>query len=78
VTPQQMTALLNHCRTLLSQLSQQLLNGVITVSPYRIADRHSPCQFCEFASLCRFDPVRDGYRHLPGNDKQQVLQNLTL
>jgi len=76
VTPEQMKALLNHCRMLLGDLAKQILEGNISISPYRIADRDSPCRFCEYAALCRFDPAHDGYRHLPGLNKQQVLQNL--
>lgn len=46
-------------------LSTQLLKGSIEIKPYR-KKKETPCKFCDYASICRFDPSISGnqYRQL--------------
>ena len=75
VTPEQMSALLKHCRGKLTELAEQLVAGRIDVAPYRL-NRQSPCSFCEFRPLCRFDPRCDSYRILADFDRDAVLAQI--
>jgi len=76
VTDAQMTALLEHCRTRLAELGGRIAAGDIAVSPYEL-NGQSPCDYCEFLSLCRFDPLSDNCRTLANYDKAEVLRRIT-
>ena len=61
--PDDFTALLAHVRRVAAELADRVLNGEITVWPYRVGAT-SPCSRCDFRSVCRFDPRVDDYRFL--------------
>lgn len=46
--------------------------GRIDIKPYRMA-KQSPCSFCDYNSLCRFDWQINDYNPLESLNKQQVL-----
>lgn len=47
----------------LKRLGQRVLSGDVEVSPYRYAGE-TPCDWCEFKGICRFDPWEKEYRAL--------------
>jgi ATP-dependent helicase/nuclease subunit B len=72
----ELQSLLTHCRHTLTDQAQQIIAGNIAVTPYRLGDKETPCTYCPFKALCRFDPTRDPYRQLPKLTKIQVLESL--
>ncbi len=76
LTADQLQSVLNHCRHTLAKLAEQIVNGNISVTPYRLGDKETPWSFCPFKPLCRFDPARDPYRRLTKLSKPQVLDTL--
>jgi len=75
VSPEQMEMLLAHNRANLAELGGRILAGQIEVAPYRCG-KESPCSFCEFQPLCRFDFRSDVYRYLPSYSRAEVLEKL--
>ncbi len=57
-------ALLAETRTLIARLGRQILDGRIDIAPTRVSSRTS-CEYCDFASLCRFDPAYNKVRRMP-------------
>ena len=57
------------------ELSRGILSGGIEVTPYRLND-NSPCRWCDYRALCRFDWQINDYNILPKFDKGQVLSLL--
>jgi ATP-dependent helicase/nuclease subunit B len=47
----------------LTQFGRQIYNGRLEPSPYQIKQERA-CDFCEFRSVCRFDPWTDSFRIL--------------
>jgi len=73
----ELQSVLDHCRHTLTELAEQIVHGNISVTPYRLGERETPCSYCPFKALCRFDPARDPYRQLPKVSKTQVLETIT-
>jgi len=73
----ELQSVLTHCRHTLTELAEQIVHGNISVTPYRLGDKETPCAYCPFKALCRFDPARDPYRQLKKLTKPQVLETLT-
>jgi ATP-dependent helicase/nuclease subunit B len=59
----------------LSEVADQIISGQIEVKPYRIGDA-SPCVYCEYRNVCRFDPAINKYNHLPAMKREEVLQRV--
>ncbi len=56
------------------ELTQQMLKGKIDIKPYRLSGQ-SPCSYCEYKSLCRFDWQINDYNYLPAvNGKNEVVE----
>lgn len=68
-------ALLEHTLAKLGELADQILDGDISVSPYRLSD-FSPCGWCPHRSVCRFEFGSPGLRFLQSLDRPQVFDRL--
>jgi len=55
-TAQQFDMLLNHVKDNLIKTCQGMLSGEIDIKPYKKKD-FTPCSYCEFTSVCQFDPT---------------------
>jgi ATP-dependent helicase/nuclease subunit B len=56
-------------------LAEEIISGKIDVRPYRI-NTDSPCRFCKFRAVCRFDWQINDYNLLESLDKLQVLNKI--
>ena len=57
------------------QLAQEIVSGKIEVSPYRLG-QESPCSYCKYKSVCRFDWQVNDYNFLESLSKSQVLERV--
>jgi len=73
--PEKLKALLNFTKNKITLLAEQILDGVVDISPYRLSKR-SPCSYCDYRAVCRFDRQINTYNALPGLDKRQVLERM--
>jgi ATP-dependent helicase/nuclease subunit B len=55
----------------------QMLSGIIGVRPYRMSSK-SPCSYCKYLSVCRFDWQINDYRPLMSLDKTEVLNRMEM
>ena len=74
-TPRSFQALLAHTRKRLGELADEVLDGRVAVSPYRLSD-FSPCHWCEMRSVCRFEFGDPGLRHLDALKRTDVFAKL--
>jgi ATP-dependent helicase/nuclease subunit B len=56
-------------------LVEKILSGKIDVNPYRLAGK-SPCSFCKYKSVCRFDWQINDYNFLEMLNKLQCLDKM--
>jgi ATP-dependent helicase/nuclease subunit B len=57
------------------ELAEGIVSGGIEVKPYRLSDR-SPCVYCKYKSVCRFDWQINDYNHLVSLGKEQILEKI--
>jgi ATP-dependent helicase/nuclease subunit B len=55
------------------RLAEEIISGKIDITPYRL-NQQSPCSFCEYGSVCRFDWQINDYNVLESLNKIQVLE----
>lgn len=54
---------LNRTRDLLKAFGQRIFNGDLSIAPYQ-QGQQTPCQKCDYASVCRMDPWTQQWRRL--------------
>ncbi len=69
------TLLLRHTRRRLSEWIDRILDGDIEVAPYRLGTL-SPCGWCAYRTVCRFEPASTGVRYLETMKRSAVFENL--
>ncbi|HLB72880.1 MAG TPA: PD-(D/E)XK nuclease family protein, partial [Sedimentisphaerales bacterium] len=57
------------------RMAQEILAGRIDIRPYRIGTE-SPCGFCRYKPVCRFDWQINDYNPLPSLGKKEVLEGM--
>ena len=57
----------------MARLARAILAGTISARPYRIST-HSPCGYCKYKSVCRFDWQINDYNLLASVGKTAVLE----
>ncbi len=70
--PNQFDRVQDYCRRLIQDLAGRLLDGDIEVAPYRLGQQ-SPCGFCDYRSVCKFDWQINDYRVLASYNKEEAL-----
>jgi ATP-dependent helicase/nuclease subunit B len=74
--PEPFAALLSLVRVRIGQLADQIVEGDVRVRPYRIGT-NTPCPACPYRSVCRFEPVLDGYHALMTMSRDEVIERAT-
>jgi len=69
-------AVLDHTRTRLGELADGILNGNISVRPYRLGT-FSPCSWCAMVGVCRFEMGLSNTRFLEKLKRSEVFERLT-
>ena len=57
------------------ELAGETVSGKIDVSPYRLGT-DSPCDFCDYKSVCRFDWQINSYNFMESLGKAGVLERI--
>ncbi|WP_078548250.1 helicase-exonuclease AddAB subunit AddB [Litchfieldia alkalitelluris] len=67
----------NHVRKVFKQIGNNISDGVIDISPYKLKDR-TPCTFCSFKSVCQFDQSieENDYRNIQHEKKDVILEKI--
>jgi ATP-dependent helicase/DNAse subunit B len=73
VTTGQFSAILEHASRIMGWLSGQLLEGDISIRPYRLHEQ-SPCSHCEYKPVCRFELGLNRYRFLEPLKREDALK----
>ena len=54
----------------LRRIGRSIYAGEVAASPYRI-NNETACDFCDYRSICRFDPWREPYNVLRAPPKEK-------
>ena len=73
--PADFDKVLRFTETKVVKLAEEIVSGRIDIRPYRIGTR-SPCTYCKFKAVCRFDWLINEYNRLETLDKPAVLEKI--
>ena len=76
VDGQEFAAILEFARRKLAELADEIMVGMIDVRPYLLDDR-SPCRYCEFRPVCRFETPPNRYLRLDRIGRKKALAIIT-
>jgi ATP-dependent helicase/nuclease subunit B len=68
-------ALLDHTVACVCRLAGELAGGKIAITPYRLG-KQSPCSWCDYRALCRFDWQVNDYHILESCGKEDALAKM--
>lgn len=57
-------------------LCEEMLEGNISIKPYKRKDNSTPCGFCEYSPICQFDTALDGnsYKNIQEKSTDEVWE----
>ena len=71
----QLSSVMAHVGRRMGELADALLDGRIDVRPYRL-NRNTPCSWCEYQSICRYEIETQPPRRLESFKRADVLQRI--
>jgi len=64
--------LFKHCENLIKTAMDEIIKGNITLQPFLNKD-NSPCEYCNYDSICLFDGDIDDYREFSDKKKEDFI-----
>ncbi len=71
--PEDFEKVLRFTETKITKLAEENVSGRISVNPYRLRDC-SPCGWCEYRAVCRFEWAINDYNSMEAVSKEQMLE----
>lgn len=77
VTEEQFTNLQRTIRRIIKQISKEILSGNIDIKPmYDKSSKTSTCKYCEYKTICAFNPSINKCEYLSHKNKEQILEEI--
>lgn len=77
VTKDEFKTLQKHIDKLIKEIAKEIYSGEISIKPYyNQKKKKTPCDYCEYKSICNFDPNCNSYYYIPNKEKQQILKEI--
>ena len=74
VNKEQFKYLQRYTNKLIKEIANEILSGNIAIKPtYNRKKKNTPCEYCEYKSICNFDSTKNEYNYVPDFDKEVVL-----
>lgn len=62
-TEEEFEVLTKYAKDVVEEAGKGILSGDFAISPYKTASKKTPCEYCDYRSLCRFDASHGGNRY---------------
>jgi len=77
VTKEEFKNLQKHIDKVIKEIAKEIYSGEIGIRPYyNVKKKKSPCYYCEYKSICNFDPNRNSYYYIPNKSKEEILEEI--
>lgn len=74
VNKEQFKYLQRYTNKLIKEIANEILSGNIDIRPtYNRKKKKTPCEYCEYKSICNFDSTKNEYNYVPDFDKEVIL-----
>lgn len=80
VTKEEFESLQKYTIKLIKQISKEILDGNIDLKPYYVVNnKKTPCSYCEYKSICQFNPKLAGnkYNYIGNKPRQELLDEIS-
>ena len=80
VTKDEFENLQKYTIKLIKQISKEILDGNIDLKPYyALNNKKTPCSYCEYKSICQFNPKLAGnkYNYIGTKSRQEILDEIS-
>ena len=78
VTKEEFTKLQKTAEKVIKQIAKEILEGSIDIKPaYYKKNKVDTCKYCEYKSICGFNPKVHEYLYIENKSKEEVLEELT-
>lgn len=75
VTKEQFAYLQKYTNKIIKQIAKEILSGNIDIKPsYNTKKKQTPCEYCEYKSICNFDSTKNDYNYVPNMEKEAILE----
>ncbi len=79
VTRDEFERLQKYTNKIIKQISKEILEGRIDLKPYYdMKEKNTPCRYCEYRSICQFNPKFKGndYKYIGTKSRQEILDQI--
>lgn len=77
ITKEQFTILQKKAQKIIMETAKEILNGNIDIKPvYDRRKKEDACKYCEYKSICRFNPKENKYAFIENKTKEEILEEL--
>ena len=79
VTKEEFENLQKYTIKLIKEISKEILDGKINLKPYyTVSGKNTPCSYCEYKSICRFNPriAGNNYFYVGNKSRQEILNQI--
>lgn len=77
ITKEQFVILQKQARKIIKQISNEILDGNVNIKPaYNKKKKEDACKYCEYKSICRFNPKENTYAFIENKTKEEILEEL--
>lgn len=77
ITKEQFKTLQKHIDKVIKEIAKEIYSGQIEIKPYyNQKKKKTPCDYCEYKSICNFDPNCNSYYYIPNKPKEQILEEI--
>ena len=77
ITKEEFTKLQELSRKIIKKISDEILQGNIEIKPtYNKKTKTDSCKFCEYKSICKFNPKINKYSYIDNKSKEEILEKI--
>lgn len=77
VTKEQFQMLQRKVNKVIKEIAKEIYSGEIGIKPYyNQKKKKTPCDYCEYKSICNFDPNCNSYYYIPNKEKEEILEEI--
>lgn len=75
ISKEDLSNLINHATNLAKEISDNIINGDISIYPYKKGDK-TPCDYCKYENICHFDTCfkDNNFNELQKTNAKEILE----
>ena len=77
VTKEEFSNLQKKAKKIITEIANEILSGNIEIKPmYSKKKKEDTCMYCEYKSICRFNPKENEYKFIENKTKEEILEDI--